>query len=142
MDKFIICYAFGTSVCDGDNGEGFLTNNGDLLYLRGILSLSLGKTLTGGTTIFDSNSTITYSLLIQNPTVCTAPPDPENGFRLLHKKYCQTRKDYAVEEGVELVSGSHLIYNINLGYKISGSGDVFYNREENCVNIPVCSQKI
>ncbi|XP_043487981.1 limulus clotting factor C-like isoform X2 [Polistes fuscatus] len=59
MDKFCAGYTNGTSVCDGDSGGGLVFQTGNVWFLRGIVSLSLGKTLTGGTTICDSNS---YSL--------------------------------------------------------------------------------
>ncbi|KAI4476302.1 hypothetical protein M0804_013718 [Polistes exclamans] len=59
MDKFCAGYTNGTAVCDGDSGGGLVFRIGNLWFLRGITSLSLGKILTGGTTICDSNS---YSL--------------------------------------------------------------------------------
>ncbi|XP_043498472.1 clotting factor C-like [Polistes fuscatus] len=87
-----------------------------------------------------STSTITSSPLIRNTTVCTVPPNPANGYRLLHKSYCQTQEDCAVEEGVELVSGSHLIYTCNQGYELSGISDVLCSSEGKWINIPVCTE--
>ncbi|XP_043487983.1 limulus clotting factor C-like [Polistes fuscatus] len=59
MDKFCAGYTNGTAVCDGDSGGGLVFKTRDRWYLRGIVSLSLGRTLTGGTTICDIHS---YSL--------------------------------------------------------------------------------
>ncbi|KAI4476304.1 hypothetical protein M0804_013720, partial [Polistes exclamans] len=58
-DKFCAGYTNGTAVCDGDSGGGLVIRTGNVWFLRGIVSLSLGKTLTGGTTICDIHS---YSL--------------------------------------------------------------------------------
>ncbi|XP_015188226.1 PREDICTED: coagulation factor X-like isoform X2 [Polistes dominula] len=87
-----------------------------------------------------STSTITSSSSIQNTTVCTAPPDPANGYRLLHKLYCPTQKDCTVKEGIELVSGSHLIYTCNQGYELRGISDVLCSPEGEWLNIPVCTE--
>ncbi|KAI4474366.1 hypothetical protein M0804_014895 [Polistes exclamans] len=59
-DKFCVGYANGTAVCDGDSGGGFVSSTGNLVFLRGIVSLSLDFIGSGGTTTCDSYS---YSLL-------------------------------------------------------------------------------
>ncbi|KAI4486895.1 hypothetical protein M0802_012246 [Mischocyttarus mexicanus] len=61
MDKFCAGYTNGTSVCDGDSGGGLVFQTGSLWFLRGIVSLSLGRKLTGGTRICDSHSYTLYT---------------------------------------------------------------------------------
>ncbi|KAI4474367.1 hypothetical protein M0804_014896, partial [Polistes exclamans] len=85
-----------------------------------------------------STSTITSSPSIRNTTVCTVPPDPANGYRLLHKSYCQTQEDCTVEEGMQLVSGSLLTYTCNQEYELNGTSDVLCSPEGDWINIPVC----
>ncbi|XP_043498464.1 sushi repeat-containing protein SRPX2-like [Polistes fuscatus] len=63
MDKFCAGYTNGTAVCDGDSGGGLVFRTGNQSFLRGITSLSLGRTLTGGTTICDSNSYSLHTLI-------------------------------------------------------------------------------
>ncbi|KAK2588709.1 hypothetical protein KPH14_001599 [Odynerus spinipes] len=59
IDKFCAGYTNGSSVCDGDSGGGLVFKTGGLWYLRGIVSVGLGQTISGGTRSCDSHS---YSL--------------------------------------------------------------------------------
>ncbi|XP_014607219.1 PREDICTED: uncharacterized protein LOC106788464 [Polistes canadensis] len=70
--------------------------------------------------------------------VCLAPPQPDNGNRKLHKVQCETKENCDVQEGAELPAGSFLVYNCNLGYKVSGSPNVFCGPGGNWFNIPLC----
>ncbi|XP_076646900.1 coagulation factor VII [Halictus rubicundus] len=58
-DKFCAGYTNGSSVCDGDSGGGLIFKFGPLWYLKGIVSVSLGTVVVGGSTRCDSS---TYSL--------------------------------------------------------------------------------
>ncbi|XP_015174735.1 PREDICTED: limulus clotting factor C-like [Polistes dominula] len=72
---------------------------------------------------------------------CIVPPQPVNGYRQLHKRYCLWQQsDCDVEEGKQLPDGAYLIYTCNPGYKISGPGDVFCSPEGKWKNIPVCTE--
>nr|XP_033343118.1 modular serine protease-like isoform X1 [Megalopta genalis]XP_033343119.1 modular serine protease-like isoform X2 [Megalopta genalis] len=58
-DKFCAGYTNGSSVCDGDSGGGLIFQWSNLWYLKGIVSVSLGTKVVGGTRQCDSS---TYSL--------------------------------------------------------------------------------
>lgn len=58
-DKFCAGYANGSSVCDGDSGGGLIFEKRGQWYLKGIVSLSVGIKIVGGSRICDSYS---YSL--------------------------------------------------------------------------------
>ncbi|XP_043266690.1 modular serine protease-like isoform X2 [Venturia canescens] len=59
IDKFCAGYRNGSSVCDGDSGGGLVFKTGGLWYLRGLVSIGLGATVSGGTRSCDSHA---YSL--------------------------------------------------------------------------------
>ncbi|KZC10211.1 Limulus clotting factor C, partial [Dufourea novaeangliae] len=59
IDKFCAGYTNGSSVCDGDSGGGLVFQREYLWYLKGIVSVSLGTQVVGGSRQCDST---TYSL--------------------------------------------------------------------------------
>ncbi|XP_050449027.1 modular serine protease-like [Cataglyphis hispanica] len=61
-DKFCAGYTNGSSVCDGDSGGGLVFKTNGLWYLRGIVSVSLGTILQGGSAHCNNNL---YSLYTQ-----------------------------------------------------------------------------
>ncbi|CAL1673906.1 unnamed protein product [Lasius platythorax] len=61
-DKFCAGYTNGSSVCDGDSGGGLIFKTNGLWYLRGIVSVSLGTILHGGSAHCNNNL---YSLYTQ-----------------------------------------------------------------------------
>ncbi|GAB1860049.1 Limulus clotting factor C [Camponotus japonicus] len=60
-DKFCGGYTNGSAVCDGDTGGGLVFKTNGLWYLRGIVSVSLGTILEGGTAHCDNNLYTLYT---------------------------------------------------------------------------------
>ncbi|XP_076181580.1 uncharacterized protein LOC143153855 isoform X1 [Ptiloglossa arizonensis] len=69
---------------------------------------------------------------------CIVPPQPQNGYRKLHKSQCSIGENCDIEQGIKLEPGSLLIYTCNPGYKIRGSAEVACGLGGNWLNIPVC----
>lgn len=80
-----------------------------------------------------------HSPVLPSSRNCRAPPQPENGHWQLHRSQCSNGENCDVQEGTELLSGSHLIYSCNSGYKLNGSSDVSCSIEGKWLNTPVCS---
>ncbi|XP_043583759.1 modular serine protease-like [Bombus pyrosoma] len=60
-DKFCAGYVNGSSVCNGDSGGGLIFSSNTLWYLKGIVSVTISKTIGGSTTC----NSDTYSLYTQ-----------------------------------------------------------------------------
>ncbi|GAB1860048.1 Limulus clotting factor C [Camponotus japonicus] len=60
-DKFCGGYTNGSAICDGDSGGGLVFKTNGLWYLRGIVSVSLGTILEGGTSQCDNNLYTLYT---------------------------------------------------------------------------------
>ncbi|XP_054004456.1 modular serine protease-like [Hylaeus anthracinus] len=71
---------------------------------------------------------------------CNAPPQPQNGYRKLHKSQCSIQENCDIEEGTELQPGAYLVYTCRKGYKIKGSPDVVCGVGGKWLNIPICEE--
>ncbi|XP_011706554.1 PREDICTED: prolow-density lipoprotein receptor-related protein 1-like, partial [Wasmannia auropunctata] len=80
----------------------------------------------------------TRPIVAPGTNTCRAPPQPQNGHWKLHESQCPGEQECNVQEGTELILGSHLIYSCNSGYKIRGPTDVSCSFEEKWLTIPVC----
>ncbi|XP_024942537.1 modular serine protease isoform X2 [Cephus cinctus] len=60
-DKFCAGYTNGSSVCDGDSGGGLVFKTQNLWYLRGIVSVGMGTTTSGGIRSCDSHAFSLYT---------------------------------------------------------------------------------
>lgn len=56
----------GTSACDGDSGGGFVVQRNGMWYLGGIVSVSLGTRIQGGTSTCDSHSYTLYTTVSEH----------------------------------------------------------------------------
>ncbi|XP_034175255.2 modular serine protease-like [Osmia lignaria lignaria] len=66
FDKFCAGYTNGSSVCDGDSGGGFVVKKNGVWYLAGIVSVSLGTRILGGSSTCDSYSYTLYTTVSEH----------------------------------------------------------------------------
>ncbi|XP_014488646.1 PREDICTED: limulus clotting factor C-like [Dinoponera quadriceps] len=73
---------------------------------------------------------------------CKTPSQPPNGHWKLHRSHidCMRDQDCDIPEGMELQSGSYLVYSCNQGYEIKGPTFVSCSLEGKWLNIPTCAE--